>query len=82
MLIDAVAAWAREAGARHIALDVTDGDSPAMRLYTRAGFRPSGDPQPLRPGSPLLRQPMRLALSPEACVPDAFRLNVVDIGRL
>lgn len=71
MLIDAVTAWAREAGARRMALDVTCGDSAAMRLYRRAGFRPCGDPQPLRPGSTLLKQPMRLALSPDAGTPSA-----------
>jgi len=62
MLIDAVAAWARDAGARTVALDVTCGDSPARRLYERAGFVPAGDPEPLRPGSRVLAQPMRLEL--------------------
>lgn len=71
MLLDAVVDWARERGAHYVALDVTCGDSPAMRLYTQAGFRPSGDPQPLRPGSPLLKQPMRLALTYGAGAPSA-----------
>jgi ribosomal protein S18 acetylase RimI-like enzyme len=62
MLLDAVVAWAQEAGPRYLALEVTCGDSAAVRLYTRAGFSPSGDPRPLRPGSPLMTQPMRLAL--------------------
>lgn len=62
LLLDAVVAWAREAKARHVVLGVTRGDTPAYRLYTRAGFRPVGDPEPLRPGSALLAQPMRLDL--------------------
>lgn len=72
MLLDVVVAWAREAGACHVALDVTCGDSSAMRLYTQAGFRPSGDPQPLRPGSPLLKQPMRLVLSAQTGAPSTL----------
>ena len=62
MLLDAVVAWAREAGARYLVLDVTCGDTAARRLYVRAGFDPWGDPEPLRPGSRLLKQRMRLAL--------------------
>ena len=61
-LLDAAVAWARAAGAHTLALDVTCGDTPAMRLYSRAGCRPAGDPQPLRPGSPLRVQPLRLTL--------------------
>ena len=66
LLLDAAAAWARAAGARVLALDVTCGDTPAMRLYARAGCRPAGDPEPLRPGSPLRVQPLRLALTNDA----------------
>jgi ribosomal protein S18 acetylase RimI-like enzyme len=62
MLLETVIAWAREAKARRLALDVTCGDTPAMRLYRRAGFEPVGQPQPLRPGSDLLEQPMLLEL--------------------
>jgi ribosomal protein S18 acetylase RimI-like enzyme len=65
-LLDAAAAWARGAAAHTLALDVTCGDTPAMRLYTRAGCRPAGDPQPLRPGSALRVQPLRLALGDPA----------------
>ena len=63
LLLDAVVEWARAAGAHTLALDVTCGDTPAMRLYTRAGCRPAGDPTPLRPGSVLQVQPLRLALT-------------------
>jgi GNAT superfamily N-acetyltransferase len=63
MLLEAVIAWAREADAHQLALGVTCGDTPAMRLYTHADFKPVGQPQPLRPGSDLLAQPMVLVLS-------------------
>lgn len=62
MLLDAVIRWARAAGAREVVLDVTCGETPAMRLYVRAGFRPVGQPTPLRAGSSLQVQPMRLGL--------------------
>lgn len=62
-LLDVAAAWARACGAHVLALDVTCGDTPAIRLYERAGCRPAGDPQPLRPGSPLRVQPLRLSLT-------------------
>jgi GNAT superfamily N-acetyltransferase len=62
MLIDAVVEWARSANARVVVLSVTCGDTPARRLYARAGFQPVGDPGPVRAGSPMLSQPMRLEL--------------------
>jgi ribosomal protein S18 acetylase RimI-like enzyme len=62
MLLKAVIAWARARNASSLDLGVTCGDSPARRLYERAGFQPMGEPQPLRPGSTLLAQAMRLAL--------------------
>ena len=62
MLLEVVIAWATAAKVCYLALGVTCGDSPAMRLYVRAGFKPVGEPEPLRPGSELLAQPMRLAL--------------------
>lgn len=62
MLLDAVVRWARDAGARGVDLRVRCGDTPARRLYSRAGFEPAGEPEPIRPGSALLAQPMRLEL--------------------
>jgi len=62
MLLEAVIAWASAANVCYLALAVTCGNSPAMHLYVRAGFKPVGEPEPLRPGSELLAQPMRLAL--------------------
>jgi acetolactate decarboxylase len=61
-LLEAVIAWATAQHAASLDLSVTCGDSPARRLYERAGFKPLGEPQPLRPGSTLLAQPMRLML--------------------
>ena len=66
MLLEAVIAWARARSASCLDLGVTCGDSPAMRLYVRAGFEPVGEPQRFRPGSELLGQPMRLKLSGKA----------------
>jgi ribosomal protein S18 acetylase RimI-like enzyme len=54
--------WARRRQARRVHLGVTDADTPAMRLYTRAGFAVVGAPAPLRPGSALLAQSMQLLL--------------------
>lgn len=61
-LLDAVVAWATKANVRSVLLRVTCGDTPARRLYMRAGFIPCGDPEPLRPGSTVLAQPMTLDL--------------------
>lgn len=61
-LLDAVVAWAREAGARRLLLSVTCGDTPAARLYLRAGFVPAGEEELLRAGSALRSQPMQLDL--------------------
>jgi GNAT superfamily N-acetyltransferase len=66
MLLQAVIAWAREANAHQLALGVTCGDTPAMRLYTHAGFKPVGQPQALRPDSDLLGQQMVLVLRASA----------------
>jgi GNAT superfamily N-acetyltransferase len=61
-LLDASVNWARARDATIVQLGVTCGDSPAMRLYTRAGFLNHGSPEPLRPGAAILSQPMRLML--------------------
>lgn len=62
-LVECAVSWARSVGAREVVLDVTCGNSDAVRLYEGAGFAPSGDPKPLRPGSVLQSRPMRLPLS-------------------
>jgi GNAT superfamily N-acetyltransferase len=66
LLLENLTVWARAAGAQHLCLCVTCGDSSAMRLYLRAGFKPNGSAGPLRPGSTLMAQPMRLELSARA----------------
>jgi GNAT superfamily N-acetyltransferase len=62
LLLDAVTSWAIGKQAHYLELGVTCGDTPAMRLYTRAGFEPVGQPEPIRPGAELLGQKMRLNL--------------------
>jgi ribosomal protein S18 acetylase RimI-like enzyme len=60
-LVAAVVDWAQRCGAREVLLGVTRGNGPANRLYLRAGFVPIGE-EPLRPGSPLVVDNMRLDL--------------------
>lgn len=62
-LLDAATAWSRGAGARSLRLGVTWTDSAAVRMYRRAGFEPVGPAEPLRPGSAIMSQPMRLTLA-------------------
>ena len=66
MLLEKVIAWARAKDATYLDLSVTFGDSPAMRLYTRTGFMPVGEPQLFRQDSELLGQAMRLKLKRSA----------------
>jgi ribosomal protein S18 acetylase RimI-like enzyme len=66
MLLETVIAWAQAHRARYVELGVTLSNSPALRLYQRAGFEHAGEPQPLRPGSELLGLPMRLTLTGRA----------------
>ena len=61
-LLREAVAWAQTKNARTVQLGVTCGDTPATRLYARAGFVAVGAPEPLRDGSALLSQTMRLAL--------------------
>lgn len=48
-LLRAVAERARELGAARVLLDVGDHNAPAIALYTRHGFRPTGRRAPLPP---------------------------------
>ena len=62
MLLKKVIQWAREHAVDRLVLSVTCGNSGARRLYERAGFLPDGEPEPIRPGSDLLAQPMVLLM--------------------
>lgn len=46
-LIESVCAWARSCGTDHITLWVGCGNDPALALYQKCGFRPTGATQPL-----------------------------------
>ena len=61
-LLETALDWAREREVRFVELDVTLGNSSALRLYERAGFRPVNAPVPMRAGSALMLQQMRLVL--------------------
>jgi GNAT superfamily N-acetyltransferase len=62
MLLRAAIDWARARHAHAMHLGARRGDTPAMRLYTREGFRPLCHGEPLRPGSSPLFQDMWLPL--------------------
>jgi ribosomal protein S18 acetylase RimI-like enzyme len=61
-LLNAAIRWAATLEAREIVLSVPSRQSAAVRFYTSAGFLPVGDPQPIRRGSELLAQAMKLAV--------------------
>jgi GNAT superfamily N-acetyltransferase len=65
-LLTSVIQWAREKDARSVHLRVTCGDTPATRLYFRAGFRSTSDVEPLRPGATELTRLMTLDLATHA----------------
>ena len=52
-LLDAAESWGRDQGSTTAYLSVTEGNSPAQRLYRRAGYTEAGADEPLREGSPL-----------------------------
>jgi ribosomal protein S18 acetylase RimI-like enzyme len=54
--------WLKSKSALSAFLGVTCGNSPAKLLYESCGFLPVGDPEPLREGSELLAQEMRVVL--------------------
>ena len=64
LLTDEVIAWARDLGVSTLRLGVTENDPAALQLYRHAGFVNAGRREPLRAGSPVLCQPMALALKP------------------
>ena len=52
VLIRAVAEWTTSIGARRVFLFVQEANAPGRALYQHAGFRPTGDRQPLGAGRP------------------------------
>ena len=46
-LVEGVAAWARTRGAARLFLWVTSSNEPAIALYCRCGFRPTGKTRPV-----------------------------------
>lgn len=61
-LLDEAVRWARARSALALQLGVTCTNAAALRLYERAGFVDAGVREPLRPGSDLVEQRMRLTL--------------------
>jgi GNAT superfamily N-acetyltransferase len=53
-LIEEVAGWAASVGFHQLRLWVVEGNQAAERSYARAGFAPTGQQQPVRPGEPAL----------------------------
>jgi ribosomal protein S18 acetylase RimI-like enzyme len=61
-LLDALTQWASSTEAEELVLDVTEGNTSAMRLYERADFTGTGHSAPLRPDSELRTSTMRKPL--------------------
>lgn len=59
-ILETAVAWCREHGFDDVRLHVTEGNALARRLYLRHGFEPTGDWEPLREGSPLRCEELRL----------------------
>jgi GNAT superfamily N-acetyltransferase len=47
LLVEAVADWARERGEVRLYLWVTSTNHPAIALYSKRGFRPTGETRPI-----------------------------------
>lgn len=50
-MLETAMAWGRESGARSAELWVNQGNTATRALYRRAGFRPTTEVQPVRPGA-------------------------------
>ena len=48
-LIDAIVSWARARGVSRLLLEVADDNAPAVALYDRRGFEPTGETGTLPP---------------------------------
>jgi GNAT superfamily N-acetyltransferase len=65
-LLQAAINWALLSGARFVKLGVSVGDTPAVKLYHRAGFIFFGDEEALREGSSVMAKNMVLTLPQRA----------------
>lgn len=61
-LVKTIVSWAQENRAQWVELCVTRGNDSATMLYERLGFEPYGELVPLRDGSALMTQSMRLRI--------------------
>jgi ribosomal protein S18 acetylase RimI-like enzyme len=61
-LIDQALRWSAERQAREVILWVTDSNTAARTLYEQAGFRPTGERQPLPSNRGLSQSLLRLSL--------------------
>jgi len=62
-LVDAVVAQARASGKRRLVLHVVSGNDPAVRLYQRAGFVPTGHTVPFPRDDDVVEVEMELVLT-------------------
>lgn len=70
-LLAGACGWARAVGARTVTLWVADPNLAAHRLYRRAGFRGTGERQPLPSDPSVGEERLRLVLAAARQVPDA-----------
>lgn len=61
-LVAHLLAWAREHGIADVTLHVAEGNDAARRIYERCGFVATGQWEPLRAGSPLQIELLRMDL--------------------
>ncbi len=61
-LVETIVSWARDAQALELILDVAEGNLPAVRLYQGFGFVLTGETSPLRTGSAVRVETLRLEL--------------------
>jgi ribosomal protein S18 acetylase RimI-like enzyme len=62
-LIDAIKAWAKDAGYTNLGLGVVTTNAQAIALYGRLGFVDTGDRIPIRPDPEFTIQIMAMALA-------------------
>ncbi len=65
-LLRSAIGWAQARGADAVQLGVNCANAAAVSLYARAGFVPVGAPYPMREGTALMEQTMRLELAAQS----------------